>query len=66
MANKPTRIIYALYHGDDFIDSGTAKELSRKYHRSRSWIYSLAADRNVDKAETGNRTIAVKLAEVEE
>lgn len=54
---------YALYHGDVFVDIGTARELSEKYNISVNSIYSSASDYGRGKIGKSAKTIIFKIEE---
>lgn len=52
--------LFALYRGDEFIDVGTARELSEKHSISTQSIYWMATPAN-HKRDRGNRLLAIRL-----
>lgn len=56
---------YALYHGDDFVDIGTARELSEKYNITANTIYRSASAYRREKTGKGAQTIIFKIEEEE-
>ena len=52
--------LFALYKGDEFIDVGTARELSGKHGISTKSIYWMASPSN-QKRDRGNKLLAIRL-----
>lgn len=66
---KKIKVEYAMYKGEEFIDLGTAEELSKKYNIKRESIYYMAKSvyRNLVKEKgKGNRLEFVKIDDEEE
>ena len=55
---------YAVYKGDEFLDIGTVKELSKKFNVTRKTVQFWNSKANKRRCgENGNRIIAIRIEE---
>ena len=55
---------YAIYKGDNYICSGTAKELSERFNiktKTVQWLSTPANLRRIEESKSNKRLVAVKL-----
>lgn len=60
-----SKVVYAVYKGESFLDLGTAEELARKFKVKREtvWFWNSPANK---KRNRKNRIIAIKIEKEEE